>query len=514
MLQPLVLKHTVWHVGAMLVLVLANGWVQVHYGDLTPVEGGIGYDGRRVYAPFAADFPAKLAGDVPYERIQRLLPSYLVWLSFRGLGIDKPQDAHIIRAFRFMNAACLALTVLVWHLIANMQGLGWPGRWLGFLALFVNLVLAKLPWFYPVLLDCPTLLCGSLLCLAFLRCQLFGMFLIVVVASLVSSTIHLWSLPLFLCKSAVQPHQLGPNQRTVAWLLTAVVVVIGVAGPILSCLVWEIAPYDSALEIVWPLFPLSVIACAVGLGLAFAPLVAWDVFVRPLRLVRALLTPGLLLWLLAGLVVRGICEWLKPGSGTAASAGVFAFVFGDGSSIFMRATVLPLVHLVSHGMSAGPVVVIAILRWRSLCRRFGDHSVSMLVFVCMLVILTLDSETRHFVLPLPFLVVFVAREIEDIKPPGAFWGWLVLMSLLLSTAWEPLYQAVLGRAGEPLITLLSFSGPFWGPWIGLADYFVGLVLTGGMLVIFGRLLGRSALTSSASGRPSPHTQAKRGRPAR
>jgi hypothetical protein len=412
-------------------------------------------------------------------------------VSFRALGIDKPEDAQVIRAFRLMNAACLALSVLVWHLIANTQGLRWPGRWFGFLALFVNFALAKLPWFHPVLLDCPTLLCGSLLCLAFLRRQLFGMFLIVVVASMVSSTILLWSLPLFLCKSAVQPQPVSPNQRKVAWLLTAGVVVIGVAGPILSCLVWDIAPYDTALQMVWPLFPLSVIGCAAGLGLAFAPLLAWDVFVLPLRLLRALVTPGLLLWLLAGLLVRGICEWLKPGSGTAASAGIFAFVFGDGSSIFMRATVLPLVHLVSHVLSAGPVVVIAMLRWRSLCRRFGEHGVSMLLLVCMLVILTLDSETRHFILPLPFLVAFVAKEVEDLHPPRAFWGWFVWMSVLLSTVWLPLYQAALRLVGEPSEMSLSFYGSWWGPWIGLPGYFVGLLLTGEMLFMFRWLLGDS-----------------------
>jgi hypothetical protein len=491
MLQPTALKHTVWHVGAMLLLVLANGWVQVHFGDLTPLYNGLGYDGGVVYAPFAADFPAKLAGDVPYERIQRLLPCYVVWLSFRALEIDVPTDAQIIRAFRLMNAACLALSVLVWHLIANTQGLRWAGRWFGFLALFVNFALAKLPWFTPVLLDCPTLLCGSLLCLAFLRRQLFGMFLIVVVASMVSSTIHLWSLPLFLCKSAVQPHPVGPNQRKLAWLLTAGVVVIGVAGPVLSCVVWEIKPYDSGMQIIWPLFPLSVIACAVVLGLAFAPLVAWDVFVNPMRFVRALLTPGLLLWLLAGLAVRGICEWLKPGSGTTASAGILAFVFGDHSSIFMRATVVPLVHVVSHVLSAGPLVVIAMLRWRSLCRRFGEHSVSMLLLVGMLVILTLDSETRHFVLALPFLVAFVAKEVEDLHPPRAFWGWLVWMSLLLSAAWLPLYQLALRLVGEPPEMSLSFYGSWWGPWIGLPGYCVGLILLGEMLVMFRWLLGGS-----------------------
>jgi hypothetical protein len=477
------LTRPVVHSGIMALLVLVNGWAQVYHGDLTIVYGGVGWDGNEAYAPFARDFPGSLAGEVPHERMQRLLPSYLVWLSFQALGIEHPGDGEIIAAFRIMNAVCLVLSILVWHLIGNTLGLGLPGRWFGFLAIFVNFGLGKVPWYYPVLLDCPTLLCGCLLCLVFLRRWLFSMFWIVVVASMVSSTIHIWSLPLFLCRSRVHPQPVRSSNWAVR-LLIAGVVAVGVAGPIVSCLILEHRPTDSGLQMVWPLFPLSVIAAATGLGLAFEPLLSWDVFVRPLRLLRGLLTPGLGLWLLAGLAVRLICEVLKPGSSMDTTRGLLAFVFDGGSSIFMRSTVLPLIHLVGHVLCAGPMVVLAMLHWRSLCRRFGGQGLSMLLFMSMMVILTLDSETRHFFVPLPFLAAFLAREIEDLEPPEAFWGCFVGSSILLSTVWLPVFQTMLWLTGKPHEMSVWFYGAFWGPWITEASYLAGLFLTGILLNAF------------------------------
>src|SRR6516164_2440875 len=119
MSQRNLLTHPAWHTGIMVLLVLVNGWAQVYHGDLTIVYHGIGWDGNEAYAPFARDFPGSLAQEVPHERMQRLLPSYLVWLSFQSLEIEQPSDEQIIAAFRIMNAICLVLSVLVWHLIGN-----------------------------------------------------------------------------------------------------------------------------------------------------------------------------------------------------------------------------------------------------------------------------------------------------------------------------------------------------------------------------------------------------------
>src|SRR5262249_51719031 len=124
--------RTCCHVTAMLALVLGNAWLQCVLGDLTTGYDGFGPDGV-FYATMARDLPGGLKQDIWFERLQRILPSAVIYAAFQTVGLTDPTNAQIILAFRLLNALCLAAAVLVWHRVADVLGLRWPGRWFGFL---------------------------------------------------------------------------------------------------------------------------------------------------------------------------------------------------------------------------------------------------------------------------------------------------------------------------------------------------------------------------------------------
>jgi hypothetical protein len=462
-------QRTTLHLALMLGIVLFNSWLQVTLGDLIADNGGLGEDGW-LYAEMVRDLPGKLQEKVPFERLQRILPSAMVWASFQVLGVE-PTDHNIIQAYRELNAVCLAGCVLVWHLIAGCLGLGRAGRWFGFVALFVNFAFGKWTWFYPVLTDAPTYLVGFLLCWTFLRRWLLGMALVTLVGSFVCSTLNVWSLPLFLFLGAAPPR---PSSPAYAWhvrRLTGAFVEICVAGTLISYFGLGYRPLYTPTDFV--LFPFSLLGCAAYVWWGFGPLVAWEPFVQSWKLLWSLSVRGLLVWLAVNVAIKAICEWIQPGGSADTATGIFNFVLVGGNSFLVRAAVAPLVFLVTHTMFFGPMVLVLALRWQSVCRLLSERGPGLLLFTGLLVLLALDSESRHFYIAVPFLVAFAARDIEQLQPRRAFWWVFIGFSVLWSTTWLALYNLwMLLRYGEPTVVPASFYAEYLnvGPWFWQVAY--------------------------------------------
>jgi len=432
-------QRTIWHLLAMLLLVLGNAWLQCAQGDLIEENNGLGSDGWW-YCQFARELPKWLnssdpAHQIPYERLQRILPSAAVWAAFQALDITEPSDAQIVKAFRWLNALSLAVSVLLWQLVGNRLDLQWPGRWFGFLAIFASCGFAKWLWYYPVLTDVATLPLAMLLLLAFLRRSLVFMAIVTIPGSFVCSTLSFWSMPLFLCLTAVRPRPAGAAEQWKVNLITAVCVMIGVAAIIQIQFFTEFPRVTYKLKTQMQLLPLSILAAAAYLWFAGRPLVAWKPFVRPRLLARAFFTPGMAVWIGVTLSIKAISEMIMPGSSSQSTQSTLGLVFGDQFSIFGRGTVLPLWFMVAHVLYFGPVVLVCVLRWKELCRRFGEQGLAMLLFTGMIVVLGLDSESRHLYVGLPFLVAFAAKEIEELRPRRIFWWSFAALTLAFSASW-------------------------------------------------------------------------------
>jgi hypothetical protein len=465
-------NHFGVHLAIMLALVLGNAWLQVVLGDLIADRDGLGWDGY-TYAALARDLPGELQQTKLEERLQRTLPSAVVWVSFRTLGIEPIANQDIIKAFRVLNAICLAGCVIVWHFIGNCLQLGRAGRWFGFAGLFVNFAFAKWTYFYPVLTDAPMYLVGFLLCLTFLRSSLLGMALVTVFGSFVSSTLNVWSLPLFFFLGSAPLRPSGQQWDWQVRRLTGGLVEVCVAGTLISYFGLDYRPWVT--QTVFILLPFSLLSCAAYLWWGYQPLVAWEPFVQPWQLWRFLSPRGVVAWLMVNLLTKAICEWIQPGSSWAAASTVFTYTLVGGFSILVRAVVAPLIFFVTHVMFFGPIVLVLILRWRTVCCRLGGQGPGLLLLAGLLVVLALDSESRHFYVAVPFVAAFAAKEVEELRPRPAFWGIFIGFSALWSTAWMALHNIWLSLQGaEDVVVSPQFYAAYLniGPWFTLEAYYL------------------------------------------
>jgi hypothetical protein len=455
----------------MLAIVLGNAWLQCAWGDRTADCDGLGNDGT-LYAYLARDLPGGLKEKLPWERLQRLLPSAVVWAAFEVLDVHERDNETIIRAFRLWNAACLVGCVLLWHVLGNCLRLGQAGRWFGFLALFLSYAFALWTWYYPVLTDTTTLLFGLMLAVAVVRRSLLGMTLVTLVGSFVSSTFNLWTLPLFLMVRAPAPRPVAPALQWRVRLLALVTAVAGAAVTLYCYYVLDYRPYGGTPSIRTDLFPLSVLALAVYLGLAYRPLLAWQPVVEPRQWWRQVSLLGLGVWVLINVAVKAGCEWLQPGGSAATSAGVMMFAWGGGSSVFIRGTVVPLLFVVTHLMFFGPVLLVLMLRWGGVSRRLGEQGLGLVLFIALLVLFSPDSESRHLYLPLPLLIGCAARHIDQLNPRPVFWAVFAGLTVAGSMTWLALRNLWLTYQGLPPDTPFDFGRQYIGigPWFPLAGY--------------------------------------------
>jgi hypothetical protein len=146
------------------------------WGEKVPVGGGLGWDGQ-VYGAMALDFRGTvLEAPITAYRVQRVLPSALVYAGLRGTGATRDVET-VIRGFVVLNTVLLVGCVMLWTSIARALGIGPRGEWLGFVALFVNWAVLKQGTYYPVLTDISAFTLGLVGLHAYLvrgRATLFG----------------------------------------------------------------------------------------------------------------------------------------------------------------------------------------------------------------------------------------------------------------------------------------------------------------------------------------------------
>ena len=104
------------------VLLACVGTVQIVAGEVIPVSGGLGWDGR-FYANVAADLPRAVSGgEIDVYHVRRIVPSAMVWFALHALG--RPLDAeHARETFAWLNLAFQLLTLAAWTAAARRTGL-------------------------------------------------------------------------------------------------------------------------------------------------------------------------------------------------------------------------------------------------------------------------------------------------------------------------------------------------------------------------------------------------------
>lgn len=168
-----------------LVIVMLVGLL---FGEKIQVSDGFGYDGVN-YARIARSFEGMVAnGKIDSYRIQRVFPSAVIHFVIKLASLPFTPK-NIVLAFGLLNTLILAVSALVWCLISDHLGMSAKGKIFGFVGLFANFAILKLPSYYPVLTDIPAFGLGILALYFYLRDFELGLYALILLGAFTWPTV-------------------------------------------------------------------------------------------------------------------------------------------------------------------------------------------------------------------------------------------------------------------------------------------------------------------------------------
>ncbi len=403
------------------------------FGEIIPLGDGLGVDGK-IYAQITREFPGILGEGVGPLYAGRILPPIAVHLLMRLSG-SSFEDGNIIAAFQIYNGLLLLGSILIWHLICAHLELSKAGRWLGFLALFVNCAHLEYSLYYPVLTDVSAFFISMLMLYCYLRGQTTALYLLSFAGAFTWPTLMYLGLIFFifpLRHETVEPApKLFPPLFGIASILgvgagLAVAVVTGFRGGLTGAWIPP-APWG------YGVLALSTL-CVFG----YVFVVSRDLtnnasyyrklgyFITRDRILR--LGLALLLYLAVGYLTENLMS--RPGQHLREQ-----FLIGS----LLRATQRPLVFYVMHVMFFGPIALIAVFHWRRIVRKVQSYGLGMTLFATLSAVLLIQPLSRQSITVLPALVMFIVLVMDESLRTASrreLWGFGVL-SLVLSRAWLP-----------------------------------------------------------------------------
>jgi len=425
--------------------------------DGIPVADGMGWDGA-IYGGFAQDFPGRYHAGVTSYYVSRLLPSLLIYEILRLLGSAR-SAAHVVLGFRLMNAVLVVAAAGIWVRLARTLRLGISGRVVGFVGLFLNFFMSKMPAYYPVLTDVPGFFIGLCMVWAALERRFLALLVATVLGRFIWPTAVAVGAALLLAPLGGPP-RLGRRNRMAAILATAALLLVYVpfTGRMVSENVRIWASISDLVRPVWPLsLALAAVYLAVGLATMGASALAHLRAIRPRDIpwVRTAVT----VIVLAGVSLLAARLSTAPGNEMPAETAVRLTCW--------MSVMAPAQFLVAHAIYFGPVFLLLLGSWRQVQARVAEAGLGMVLALGLAVMLSINSESRYLSNLWPMMVPFVAKEWDGRLTSRQLTG-LVMAALLFSKVW-----LIIGAPSSPIPeypSQLYFMNQ--GPWMSAQSYVV------------------------------------------
>jgi hypothetical protein len=452
-------------------------------GEKIRVSDGYGWDGV-LYGSLAEDvYKWVFQTGLTEYHVQRVLPSAVVHCGLRLLGIARTR-ANIICTFGLLNVALVTLAAGIWCRMADHAQISLRGKWLGFVGLFVNFALLKWTSYYAVLTDVYAFAIGLAMLYAYLTDRRVVVIGLTLVGAFVWPALIYQGVLLVMFPRA----PVGDLPRGAApWYLhrfLALAVALTVCA-LVACLPLKGMRYRSPnVELTCGPLSYQPMSLSVGIALAcvfvylwlgmerlfaqgglFAPR-CWLRSIRPLPLLSGLILLLGTRWLIARLArfptiistedVLPYIGWMsirKPG------------LFG-----------------VAHIIYFGPILLLALARWRQVGRALSSHGFGLTLGIAANLLLSLDCESRHQIHCFPIVVFGVVQAMEGVKWRAPQYVLFVLLALAFSKCWLTIGGMPDATQAEQFPAQLLFMNS--GPWMSWPMYYV----QGSFVVLAGCLL--------------------------
>ncbi len=411
----------------MVLTVLAVGLFGHFFGERIKENGGLGYDGVK-YGVWAKNFYHEIlvVGVNDYDT-QRILPSAIVHYCLRLFGISLT-DSHVIHAFGVLNALLLGLSAFVWSLLADMLEISPPGKWLGFVALFISFAILKWACYNPVLTDVSGFTTGMLMVYFYVRRSQAWLYVVTLLSSFIwPASFYVGGLMLLFPKKAERPVEAGRVRYRLNLVIGSVIGIVLVAY--IRHLLHNgymfrhggVAPVRDIMKL-----SLATVLCYVVFGLG--ALLKWDQVLSPVLLCRAVQWEALfpVAGALAG--IKGVQYWLAndtSGFGVRDLLSVAAYT----------SVTRPGIFYVAHVVFYGPILILALFLWRPVCRLIHEQGMGMTLCAAVGLLLSLFSESRCLFNFYPIFVPFIVKATDLLSWRPAHYWLLAVLSVLMSKVW-------------------------------------------------------------------------------
>ena len=445
----------------MMLIVAALGLFNFFFGEIVPVNGGLGWDGVN-YAKMTHSIGSMISdGQLSNYYAQRILPSVIV----RGLLLVTGASfstINIIRGFELYNLVLLVATCWLWKRLAHNYSISLAGRWLGFSGLFLSYMGSKQVFFYPVLTDVTAFFVGMLLLIFYVEKRPLALLATAIVGALAWQVVGIsGALLLFFMRYDLPSEVLTPApdqllldtdkfaRKIMSWwtilLLVSIACVAVLAGvndyinnsrllPVWHSqrLIRRLIEFLVSLEQFFTGLPSLVavviaLVMLVGSGLFFRVLCA-ESWKKRLPLVvfavAALLIPRAIVWAISNPSVKNV----------------------SGMKLVLSIALLPprekiLLPIVTHIVYWGPLVMLLVIKWKEFCIEARKLGPGYMAIVALSLPLGLCTEPRFITCAWPFFVLGIVLVMEHASMSRSSKYVYSVFTIFYSQFWLPINSA-------------------------------------------------------------------------
>jgi len=448
------------------------------FGERITIGDGFGWDGQ-FSRTMVKDFFNQLVNvGVNDHRFQRILPCAIIHYSLRALSIPLT-DYWIIKAFGIFNIMLLIFISYIWSLIADHLKISLKGKWLGFTAFFLNFAVLKWAFYNPTLTDISGYAIGITMLLLFLKNKLTGLYIVTVLGAFTwPIALFIGSLLLFFPKDDINPAPVRFHFNIILAALSAFIVFAGIKYALFH-------GYVIGFGVTKPVLPVINLSIACSLLYIFFGLknILNNKSFFDLRfLIGKIHFKRQVIVVITFIAIKAIIFF---GSHDHVGLGITK-VFGK---TMLLCIAQPFIFFISHILFYGPIIILALFMWKSVCRLIQNHGLGLTLCVILSFVLSLNSESRVHIFSYPLIVPFIIKAVDSLKWKKSCYWFMAVLSIILSKAWliintQPLNMNV------PAEQFREFPFQFYfmnhGPWMSNIMYIVqgSVVLLCGAIIYF------------------------------
>ncbi len=437
-----------------------------------------------VYRNLARDFP----GEIIFKRqssfrMQRSLPMFSVYYGLKLFQLPHT-DEMIFRAFGLCTVALLTLSGWFWCQLVRLLQISNTGKWLGFIALFLNYPILKQAPYCPIATDYYAFCMGFSLIYFYLKDNFLGIYITSLIAAFCWPILPYIAILLV----AFPKERHGGGKEKPARFFLNYLIALGVAGAITYKTIYWYTGERAVLSFMTHLFStgtnrpnlallnVSIALVVIYLFFALSILLNSKKIFQPKYIFQnmSFLRPFILI-----AAISGIKFFLSNISGRRETMMTLSQVVKDtlGGGIMQ-----PLLFLLSHIIFYGPFIIFFVLFWKRTVRIIQKQGLGLVMCCVLCIILSLHSESRRMINFYPIFIPFLIKALDDFEWPRAYLWFLTLVSLFGSKAWLTIHSRPWD--GGALVFPQQNYFMNYGPWMNNQMYMIQGAVVSILFIIF------------------------------